>query len=379
MKISIWWNIPCKSIVPVARELANIKGIDVTFISQTGLSQSRRDLGWGEPVFGNAEYVILPELNWKNSVRKLVLDKHDIHIFNGVYFFPKIRYALDFARKNNCPYGVISEAPHNPYSGYKRILKKIFTSVVTPFRVSPRVNNAKFLLGASGSDFQPFLNLGWKKSQFFPYGYFPDNSNLKPKQLMNNEIPHLLCTGIISKNKGQHILLKALAILKSAHIAFYCTITGYGPEEKTIRQLANDLNIDDCVDFAGVISDSELNEIKQKVDLLIAPGLEEPWGIRINEALLANTPVIVSDKIGACELIRTSGAGRLFESGNVNSLVAELKVQLEHDALDVSKARAREFSVKITPLSAASYLLSVVEYTLYNVGERPYPIWLHDK
>jgi len=379
MKIAIWWNIPCKSIVPVARELANIENTEVSFISQSDLSESRKKLGWELPDFGRAKYIILPDNNWEYDVEKLVLDDYDIHIFNGVYFFPKIRYALDFTRKSKISFGVISEAYHNPYQGYKRILKTIFTRVITPFRVFPRIKKAKFILSASGKNIYPFLSLGWREDQFFPFGYFPENAGLVVNEKTDNTIPNILCTGLITKNKGQHLLLQALSELKKENIEFKCIITGFGPEEENIKKLANDLDLDDCVDFVGVVSDSELNEIKGKTDLLVAPGLEEPWGIRINEALLAHTPVIVSDKIGASELILTSRAGRVFKSGNKGSLVQALTEQLIAEELKKSKEKAKKISVHITPHAAAIYLYEVIQYTLKNSTKKPYPIWLSKK
>jgi tRNA-dihydrouridine synthase len=79
------------------------------------MSESRKKLGWEMPEFGNAEYVVLPENNWKKEVRNYVIGNYDIHIFNGVYLFPKIRYAIKLAGNYNIPYGVITEAYHNPY------------------------------------------------------------------------------------------------------------------------------------------------------------------------------------------------------------------------------------------------------------------------
>lgn len=376
MKIAIWWNIPCKSIVPVARELANIENIETTFISQSDLSENRKQLGWELPEFGKAKYIVLPENNWKNVVEKLVLDNYDIHIFNGVYLFPKIRYALDYARKKDIPFGVISEAYHNPYTGYKRILKTTFTRSITPFRVFHRIKNAKFVLGASGNNSDPFLHLGWRKEQFFPFGYFPENVGLAINSESVNAIPNLLCTGYITKNKGQSLLLQALSTLKNENRKFKCVITGFGPEEENVKNLAYELDLDDSVDFVGVVSDAKLNEIKSKTDLLIAPGIEEPWGIRINEALLAHTPVIVSDGIGASELIVSSGAGKVFKSADVDSLTQVLRNQLETKELKESKEKAKVFSTNITPESAAYYVHNVVQYTLKNSDKRPYPTWL---
>lgn len=376
MKIVIWWNIPCKSIVPVARELSNMDGVHVTFISESGLSEERLNLGWELPNFGNLEHLVLSEKDWRGDVTRLICRDYDLHIFNGVYYFKKLRFALDSAIKLNRNYGVISEAYHNPYRGYKRLLKMLFTRIVTPLRVFPRVRDAKFLLSASGDVTGPFINLGWRREQIFPFGYFPENSGQESAQpTLDGEI-NLLCTGLITKNKGQHLLVEALLLLAKENMEFKCTITGTGPEEPYLRERVHQLDLDVRVTFTGVVSDLELNSIKARSDVLVAPGLEEPWGIRVNEALLCGTPVIASDGVGASELIRSSGAGRVFTSGSVDSLANALRQMLKKGELEAGKKKAKAFSEKITPEVAANYLLSVIKYTVDGEGRKPKPTWL---
>lgn len=376
MKIAIWWNIPCKSIVPVARELANIGDNEVYFISQSDLSENRKKLGWELPDFGDAKYIVLKEYKWKESIEKLLDDTFDIHIFNGVYYFKKIRYALDKARKKEIPFGVISEAYHNPYQGIKYYLKNAFTRTITPLRVFPRIKKALFVMGASGNNYKPFKHLGWAEEQFFPFGYFPENGNIEKKEKLFFNIPRLLCTGYITTNKGQHLLVKALAFLSNENIPYNCTITGFGPEEENIKNLAKELGIINNINFTGVVSEKEMNIIKENTDLLVAPGIEEPWGIRINESLLAHTPVIVSDKIGACELIKKSSAGCLFKSGDLSSLKDALSIQLQPKVLQKSTENATDFAENISPKSAAHYLNDVIKFKLNKITEKPFPKWL---
>lgn len=97
--------------------------------------------------------------------------------------------------------------------------------------------------------------------------------------------------------------------------------------------------------------------------------------IRINEALLAATPVILSNKIGASELVLASGVGQVFESGNVASLVNALLEQLDPVTLTQSKTNERLFSEHITPHSDVEYFIEVIQYVLYHKGEKPYPTW----
>lgn len=378
IKIAIWWGIPCKSIIPVCRELAEIPNVKVNFYSINDLSESRKKLGWVVPSLGKMDFKIIDKNDWKEEIIDILSKDFDIHIFNSVYFYKKIRYAVDESIKLGLRIGIISEAPHNPYFGIKRILKNLFTNYITPFRVRRRVRNINFLLSASGNEIIKFTKLGWDENKIYPFGYFPAAEILNSK-INSNSMFNLLCTGYLTRNKGHALMIKALRLVKNNGINFNCLITGYGEEQEKLVKLIKDLNLEKEVKLLGVVEESKLNEIKQSTDLFIAPGYEEPWAIRVNEALLAGIPVILSDKIGAAELIKASGAGMVFKSGDINSLSEKINNFLsDPNLLERAKEKALLYREKIEPKTAAKYLYDVVIFSIGKSDQRPgLPPWLN--
>lgn len=85
------------------------------------------------------------------------------------------------------------------------------------------------------------------------------------------------------------------------------------------------LDISDIVSFHGVLSESDMNALLKNIDILVAPGYREPWGIRINEAIQRGNAVICSDGIGASTLIEEGKGGSVFRSGDYIDLYSKLK------------------------------------------------------
>lgn len=377
IKIAIWWAIPCKSILPVCRELANFNDVEVSFIAQNDLSENRKKLGWQIPEIGKIKYSLLSENLWKNEVDSFLIKDFHIHIFNGIYLYKKLRTALDKAIDMGLNIGIISEAPHNPYNGLLRPLKSFYTNLITPYRVKSRASKCKFVLSASGNEVKKFIKLGWKQDQIFPFGYFPDSKLLETEKIFH-EPYNLLSTGYLTKNKGHKLLIKALAEVKKVGIKFNCIITGYGPEYNKLIRLTEKLALQNEINFVGTVPDEELDKLKQETHLFIAPGYEEPWGIRINEAILAGIPVISSDKIGACELIKIGDTGTTFSSGNYKDLAGKIIELLSNvNLLKQKHINSMNYRKIILPNAAANYMLDVIKGSLFNSSPKlRLPPWL---
>jgi alpha-1,6-mannosyltransferase len=70
-----------------------------------------------------------------------------------------------------------------------------------------------------------------------------------------------------------------------------------------------------------------LADLYAAVDLLVAPGSAETFGLAALEALASGVPVLSADQGGVAETVGRSGAGRLYASGNASHM-AEVAVAL---------------------------------------------------
>lgn len=85
----------------------------------------------------------------------------------------------------------------------------------------------------------------------------------------------------------------------------------------------------------------ELGEILRKADLLVAPSVwYETFGFTVLEALSCGVPVLVSDRVGAKDLITDNGI--IVEAGNIEALKSAIK-SLTPERITKLKNAARKF------------------------------------
>jgi len=125
-----------------------------------------------------------------------------------------------------------------------------------------------------------------------------------------------LAVGLVSKPKGSDTLIKAFNQLPNLKL----TIVGDGDYLEEARRIANN-----NITFLGRLNNEKVKGLMLEAGALIVPSLcYENSPTIIYEATGSKLPVIGSDLAGIAELINQYG-GLLFEPGNVNELVKQIK------------------------------------------------------
>ena len=111
----------------------------------------------------------------------------------------------------------------------------------------------------------------------------------------------------------------------------------------------------------GQVDAADLPRLYEWAEVFVACGLCEPWGMRVNDAIHAGLPVVVSDGMGASWLVEQFGCGCVCEKGKARQL-ADCLERFARDAdfrtrlvSGVESARAAW-----SPASRAKVLLGVL-------------------
>ncbi len=80
-------------------------------------------------------------------------------------------------------------------------------------------------------------------------------------------------------------------------------LCGSGEGETALRGTTQALGIADHVDFLGFVDQPTLSHEMANALCLLLPSGEEQWGLVVNEALAFDLPVLVSDRVGACDML----------------------------------------------------------------------------
>ena len=128
--------------------------------------------------------------------------------------------------------------------------------------------------------------------------------------------------------KGQDVLCKALARLKAYRIVL--DIIGDGPDMDRLRQMQEELGLQDYVHLLGRRSPDYLSSHLREYDLFVLPSLTEGFGLSVAEAMAAKLPVVVSDIEGPREIVCEGRFGHLFKAGDAESCAAAIQNVMEH-------------------------------------------------
>ena len=141
---------------------------------------------------------------------------------------------------------------------------------------------------------------------------------------------HLICVGVLSRHKGQDVLVEALAAL--ADRDWHCLLAGSLDRDpafvEQLRTRITDLGYDRRVRLTGVLTGAALSHAYTTADLLVAPSRAETYGMTVTEAFAHGLPVIASAVGGLPEAFGATadgiGPGQLVPPGDPAALAAAL-------------------------------------------------------
>lgn len=138
--------------------------------------------------------------------------------------------------------------------------------------------------------------------------------------------------GRLSPEKGVDVLIRACASLRPAHPSVRLLVVGYGPAEKQLRNLADELNIMDICLFAGGASDPV--DMYQSSDIFVCPSVwAEGFGYVNIEAMATGLPVVASATGGIADAVQDRQTGLLVPPGDVPALAKTLTELIADPAL----------------------------------------------
>jgi glycosyltransferase involved in cell wall biosynthesis len=132
------------------------------------------------------------------------------------------------------------------------------------------------------------------------------------------DAPLLGCVGVLSPDKGQEWLIRALAELRKKFPSARLLLAGDGPCRERLQRLAEEAGIADAVIFAGFISDVE--NVYAALDVFLLPSFFEALSNALMSAMAYAIPSIAFNLGGPAEIIEDGTSGLLVEPANVEGL-----------------------------------------------------------
>jgi len=136
----------------------------------------------------------------------------------------------------------------------------------------------------------------------------------------------ILFAGQVCLRKGMKTLLDALTLAQRSDWAvdFVGGDSGETAHDFAAYQGATPQHIH------GAQPQARLADFMRASSVLVLPSLEEGFGLVVPQALNCGTPCLVSDRVGAKDLIRHRENGSIFPAGSAAALAAELAWWADH-------------------------------------------------
>ena len=204
-------------------------------------------------------------------------------------FSPKTKYVLTLQECDPTDY---IEKKMKPLSG---IFKKAFLKADFVQAISKHLGDWAKRRGVKDEKIKIIPN-GANPRALFPVSTESELNELKKKfDKKENEI-YLVNTARL----GTENTLRAMVNLPD-NIKFL--LVGDGPEEKMLKNLAKELNIENRVIFVGRVDRTEVSKYRQISDIFVCPSRSEGLGNAFLSAMASRLPVIATQEGGLAEFI----------------------------------------------------------------------------
>lgn len=147
-----------------------------------------------------------------------------------------------------------------------------------------------------------------------------------PPEKKVDDVFRIIYCGNISLRKGVHYLLQAFSELKLDNTELW--LIGSAPDPSFSRLLARYRS--DKVRFLGTFSQNELPSIYAKGSVFVLPSLADGFGMVVPQAMACGLPVIVTENVGAADIVTDSVEGYVVPFRDVAALKDKLRYLYEN-------------------------------------------------
>lgn len=142
------------------------------------------------------------------------------------------------------------------------------------------------------------------------------------------EVARLVCVGRLCEQKGQLLLVQALASLAQRGIQCELVLAGDGEMRPEVEALIATNKLGKQVRITGWISSAQVRDELLSARAMVLPSFAEGLPVVVMEAMALRRPVLTTAIAGIPELVRDGENGWLFTAGSVEELAQAMEACL---------------------------------------------------
>lgn len=147
-----------------------------------------------------------------------------------------------------------------------------------------------------------------RTAKVFYCGTDVDEKWIQHNKILNKKNINLISTGVFFPYRNYETLIKVVESLLQKGTECYLNIIGSTDRNKDysrkIQMMIENKNLEKNIRILGQLDELNFNKVYDKSDIFLFINIDQSWGLAVFEAMARGLPVIVSESVGAVELLK---------------------------------------------------------------------------
>lgn len=173
-----------------------------------------------------------------------------------------------------------------------------------------------------------------RKAKVFYCGVDVNESLEKHSYNIKDNTVKILSSGVFYPYRNYETLVSVVENLKNKNINVHLDVIGATDRapaySEKIINLVKEKQLENEITIWGQVDDAKYNELHNKADMFAFININQSWGLAVFEAMSCGLPVIVSESVGAIELLHNDEDAIIVDPENVEA-VSDVVLKLMND------------------------------------------------
>ena len=148
------------------------------------------------------------------------------------------------------------------------------------------------------------------------------------KKIHNNNKLNLFSSGVFFPYRNYETLVKVINKFVKNNTEIHLDIMGATDWDKeyenSIKKMIIDMKLDKYITIWGQVDDEKYVELHNNADIFLFININQSWGLAVFEAMSCGLPVIVSESVGAIELLKNKENSIIVNPQNIDEIYNEI-------------------------------------------------------
>ena len=143
----------------------------------------------------------------------------------------------------------------------------------------------------------------------------------------------IVFVGRLHPVKGVQYLIEAMAIVHREMQDAKLVLVGDGVERSRLEELAERLDLNDCIQFAGQVPQERVPQVMNQADVFAMSSLSEGFPVVLLEAMAAGLPIVATNVGGIPDIVEEGVNGCLVNAKSPDEIAEKILILLQNDEI----------------------------------------------